>query len=35
MSSFLRLTDMRGDEKALKISRATLAHPDARSEARE
>lgn len=35
MSLFLRLTDMRGDEKALSISSATLAHPDACSEARE
>lgn len=34
MSSFLRLTDMREDEKALRISKATLA-PGARSEARE
>lgn len=35
MSLFLRLTDMKGDEKALSISGATLAHADARSEARE
>lgn len=34
MSSILRLTDMQGDEKALRISKATFA-PHARSEARE
>lgn len=34
MSSFLRLTDTREDEKVLRISKATLV-PGARSEARE